>query len=75
MIAKQLFEAQLQQIFRMLLENKTNEQIASELKISIRSVQNYNRKLEQRYMAYQRERTNSTIFLEVNLLKHRLLTL
>ena len=26
-------------------------------------------------MAYQREKTNSTIFLEVNLLKHRLLTL
>jgi hypothetical protein len=74
-IEKQLYEAQLQQIFRMLLENKTNEQIASELKISIRSVQNYKRKLEQRYMAYQREKTNSTIFLEVNLLKHRLLTL
>ena len=37
-IAKQLYEAQLQQIFRMLLENKTNEQIASELKISVRTV-------------------------------------
>ena len=74
-IEKQLYERQLELIFRMLLENKTNEQIASELKISIRSVQNYKRKLEQRYMAYQREKTNSTIFLEVNLLKHRLLTL
>ena len=74
-IEKQLYEAQLQQIFCMLLENKTNEQIASELKISIRSVQNYKRKLEQRYMAYQREKTDSTLFLEVNLLKNRLLKL
>ena len=74
-IEKQLYERQMELIFRMLLENKTNEQIASGLKISIRSVQNYKRKLEQRYMAYQREKTNSTIFLEVNLLKHRLLTL
>src|SRR5829696_3048243 len=75
MIAKQLFEAQLQQIFRMLLENKTNEQIASELKISIRSVQNYKRKLEQRYMTEQRQKTDDTVFLECNLLKNRLLTL
>jgi hypothetical protein len=74
-IEKQLYERQMELIFRMLLENKTNEQIASELKISVRSVQNYKRKLEQRYMAYQREKTNSTIFLEVNLLKHRLLSL
>ena len=74
-IEKQLYEAQLQQIFRMLLENKTNEQIASELKISIRSVQNYKRKLEQRYMAYQREKTDSTLFLEVSLLKNRLVKL
>jgi hypothetical protein len=74
-IERQLYERQMELIFRMLLENKTNEQIASELKISIRSVQNYKRKLEQRYMAYQRDKTNSTIFLEVNLLKNRLLTL
>ena len=38
-IEKQLYEAQLQQIFRMLLENKTNEQIASELKISVRTAE------------------------------------
>src|SRR5829696_917938 len=74
-IEKQLFEAQLQQIFRMLLENKTNEQIASELKISIRSVQNYKRKLEQRYMTEQRQKTDDTVFLECSLLKNRLLTL
>jgi hypothetical protein len=74
-IEKQLYERQMELIFRMLLENKTNEQIASELKISIRSVQNYKRRLEQRYMAYQREKTDSTLFLEVNLLKTRLLKL
>jgi Bacterial regulatory proteins, luxR family len=74
-IERQLYERQMELIFRMLLENKTNEQIASELKISIRSVQNYKRKLEKRYMAYQKEKTDSTLFLEVNLLKNRLLKL
>jgi hypothetical protein len=74
-IEKQLYARQLELIFRMLLENKTNEQIASELKISIRSVQNYKRRLEQRYMAYQRQKTDDTVFLECNLLKNRLLTL
>ena len=74
-IEKQLYERQLELIFRMLLENKTNEQIASELKISIRSVQNYKRRLEQRYMTYQRQKTDDTLFLECNLLKNRLLTL
>jgi hypothetical protein len=74
-IEKQLYERQLELIFRMLLENKTNEQIASELKISIRSVQNYKRRLEQRYMTDQRQKTDDTVFLECNLLKNRLLTL
>ena len=74
-IEKQLYERQLELIFKMLLENKTNEQIASELKISIRSVQNYKRRIEQRYMTYQREKTDSTLFFEVSLLKNRLLKL
>ncbi len=74
-IEKQLYERQLELIFLMLLENKTNEQIASELKISIRSVQNYKCRLEHRYMAYQRQKTDDTVFLECNLLKNRLLTL
>jgi DNA-binding NarL/FixJ family response regulator len=63
-IEKQLYERQLELIFKMLLENKTNEQIASELKISIRSVQNYKQRLEQRYMAYQKQKTDDTMFLE-----------
>src|SRR5918995_5942353 len=74
-IEKQLYERQMELIFRMFLENKTNEQIASELKISIRSVQNYKQRLEQRYMAYQKQKTDDTMFLECNLLKNRLLTL
>ena len=75
MIAKQQYEAQLQQIFLMLLENKTNEQIASELKISIRTVQNYKRRLEQRYGHIWRQKTNNTLFLECNLFKNRMLKL
>ena len=74
-IEKQLYEAQLQQIFRMLLENKTNEQIASELKISVRTVQNYKRRLEQRYGEMQRQKTDSTLFLECQLFKNRMLHL
>ena len=74
-IEKQLYEAHLQQIFRMLLENKTNEQIASELKISIRSVQYYKRRLEQRYGNFQLQKTNETLIFEVQLYKNRMLTL
>jgi Bacterial regulatory proteins, luxR family len=74
-IEKQLYEAQLQQIFRMLLENKTNEQIASELKISVRSVQNYRRRLELRYGNFQMQKTNDTLVFEVQLYKNRMLTL
>ena len=74
-IEKQLYERQLELIFRMLLENKTNEQIASELKISIRSVQNYKRRLEQRYGNFQVQKTNDTLIFEVQLYKNRMLTL
>ena len=74
-IEKQLYERQLELIFRMLLENKTNEQIASELKISIRSVQNYKQRLEQRYGNYQMQKTNDTLIFEVQLYKDRMLTL
>ena len=74
-IEKQLYERQLELIFRMLLENKTNEQIASELKISIRSVQNYKLRLEQRYGNFQVQKTNDTLIFEVQLYKNRMLTL
>ncbi len=74
MITKQWYEAQLQQIFCMLLENKINEQIAFELKISVRTVQNYKRRLEQRYGSILRQKTDNTLFLECNLFKNRMLT-
>jgi hypothetical protein len=59
----------------MLLENKTNEQIASELKISLRTVQNYKRRLEQRYGSIWKQKTNNTLFTEAQLFKHRMLNL
>ena len=49
MISKQLYEAQLQQIFRLLLENKTQEEIAHELNISTRTVAKYYQRIEKRY--------------------------
>jgi hypothetical protein len=72
-ITKQQYEAQLQQIFRLLLENKTQEEIAHQLNISVRSVQRYKRRLESRYGAFQAAKTDSTLFLECSLFKNRLL--
>ena len=74
-IEKQVYEAQLQQIFRMLLENKTNEQIASELKISVRTVQNFKQRIDKRYGDFQRHKTDNTLFMECQLFKNRMLTL
>src|SRR5918999_3970942 len=74
-IAKQLYERQLELIFRMLLENKTNEQIASELKISFRTVQNYKQRIDKRYGNFQAQKTQNTIFTECQLFKNRMLTL
>ena len=75
MLNKQQYEAQLQQIFRLLLENKSQEEIARELHISTRSVARYYKRIENRYGEMQRQKTNNTLFLECNLLKNRLLTL
>jgi hypothetical protein len=74
-IEKHVYEAQLQQIFKMLLENKTNEEIASELKISIRTVQNYKQRLDKRYGDFQRNKTDNTLFMEFELFKNRMLSL
>jgi DNA-binding NarL/FixJ family response regulator len=46
MINKQQYEAQLQQIFRLLLENKNQEEIARELHISTRTVARYSQRRE-----------------------------
>ena len=75
MINKQQYEAQLQHIFRLLLENKTQEEMAHELNISPRTVARYFSRIDQRYGQIQRQKTNNTIFLEAQLFKHRMLTL
>jgi hypothetical protein len=75
MINQQQYEAQLQQIFRLLLENKTQEEIATELHISTRTVARYYQRIEKRYGQAQRQKTDDTLFLESQLFKNRLLTL
>jgi hypothetical protein len=75
MINKQQFEAQLQQIFRLLLENKTQEQIAHELNISTRTVARYCQRIDQRYGEIQRQKNDDTLFLECHLFKNRMLNL
>jgi len=55
-ISKQLYEVQLQQIFRLLLENKSQEEIARELNISTRTVARYSQRIEKRYGEIQRQR-------------------
>ncbi|HET7644615.1 MAG TPA: helix-turn-helix domain-containing protein [Nitrososphaeraceae archaeon] len=74
-ITKNQYEAQLQHIFRLLLDGQTDEQIAKDLNISVRSVQRYKRRLENRYGAFQAAKTDSTLFLECSLFKNRLLTM
>ena len=74
-ITKQQFEVQLKQIFRMLLEAKTNEEIAKDLQISVRTVQRYKQRLEKRYGDFQHKKTDNTIFLECHLFKNRLMAL
>jgi Bacterial regulatory proteins, luxR family len=75
MINKQQFEAQLQQIFRLLLENKTQEEIAHELNISTRTVARYSQRIDQRYGEVQRQKNDDTLFLECHLFKNRMLNL
>jgi hypothetical protein len=75
MITKQQYETQLQQIFRLLLENKTQEEIARELNISTRTVARYYQRIEKRYSQMQRQKTYNTLFTEAQLFKHRMLNL
>ena len=74
LISKQQYEAQLQQIFRLLLENKTQEEIARKLNISTRSVARYSQRIEKRYGEIQRQKTDNTLFWKHNS-KNRMLTL
>jgi hypothetical protein len=75
MISKQQYEAQLQQIFRMLLEDKTQEEIAHELNISTRTVSRYSQRIDQRYGEAQRQKNDDTLFLKCHLFKNRMLNL
>ena len=75
MINKQQYEAQLQQIFRLLFENKTQEQIAHELNISTRTVARYCQRIDKRYGEIQRQKNDNTLFLECHLFKNRMLNL
>ena len=75
MINKNQYEAQLQQIFRLLLENKTQEEIAHELNISTRTVARYSQRIDKRYGEVQRQKTDDTLFMECQLFKNRMLTL
>jgi hypothetical protein len=75
MISKQQYEAQLQHIFRLLLENKTQEEIAHELNISTRTVARYSLHIDKRYGEIQRQKNDDTLFLECHLFKNRMLKL
>ena len=75
LMSVQQYEAQLQHIFRLLLENKSQEEIARELHISTRTVARYSQRIEQRYGQMQRQKTDNTLFLEAQLFKNRMLKL
>ena len=74
-ILKSKLELYLQQIFRMLLESKTEEAIAKELGVSTRTIQRYKVVLDRRYGEIWKQKTNDTLFLECNLFKNRMLKL
>jgi hypothetical protein len=74
-VLKSKLELYLQQIFRMLLESKTEEAIAKELGVSTRTIQRYKAILDQRYGEIWKQKTNGTLFLECNLFKNRMLKL
>ena len=75
MINRQQFEYQLQHIFRLLLQNKTQEEIAHELNISTRTVARYCQRIDKRYGEVQKQKTGDTLFLKCQLFKNRMLKL
>jgi hypothetical protein len=74
-ITKQQHEIQLQQIFRLLLESKTQEEIAHELNVNVRTIQRYTLEIDKRYGEAQVQKTDNTLFMECQLFKNRMLTL
>ena len=75
MINKQQYEVQLRQVFKLLLENKTQDEIARRLHIGVRTVSRYTQRIERRYGEMQRQKTDNTLFLEAQLFKNRMLRL
>ena len=74
-ITRQQYEVHLQHIFRLLLEAKTEEEIAKDLQISVRTVQRYKQRLDKRYGEVQRQKTDDTLFTECSLFKNCMLKL
>jgi hypothetical protein len=58
-----------------LLWNKTQEEIARELHIFTRSVSRYCQRIERRYGTAQRQKTDDSLLMEVQLFKNRILSL
>jgi hypothetical protein len=75
LINKQQKEAQIQHIFRMLVECKTYEEIARELNIGLRTVYRYSLEIDKRYGEIQAQKTDNTLFMECQLFKNRMLNL
>ncbi|MDF2736654.1 MAG: hypothetical protein K0S93_510, partial [Nitrososphaeraceae archaeon] len=75
MITKQQKEAQIQHIFRLLVECKTQEEIARELNIGLKTVYRYSLEIDKRYGQIQAQKTDNTLFMECQLFKNRMLTL
>jgi hypothetical protein len=72
-ITKQQHEIQLQQILRLMLESKTQEEIAHQLNVNVRTIQRYTLEIDKRYGEMQRQKTDNTLFMECQLFKNRLL--
>lgn len=74
-IDKKRHEAQLLQVWRMLLANKTHDEIANELGVSTKTIQRMSLELDKRYGEIQRQKTDDAIYAECQLFKNRMLRL
>lgn len=74
-IDKKAHEAQLHQVWRMLIQNKSYEDIATELGVSTKTIQRISLELDERYGELQRQKTDDALYTECNLFKNRMLTL
>jgi hypothetical protein len=59
----------------MLVECKTQEEIARELNIGLKTVYRYSLEIDKRYGEIQSQKTDNTLFMECQLFKNRMLTL